>query len=48
MWIQTAVKLPHDLGVCQKTAGNSVGDFYAGGVRKSTDILDSDGNKITD
>ncbi len=28
MWIRTAIKLPHDLGVCQKTVtlGNSAGD----------------------
>ncbi len=29
-----------------KTVGNSAGDFYEGGERK-TDILDSDGIKIT-
>ncbi len=28
-----AIKLPHDLGVCQKTVGNSAGDFYGGGER---------------
>ncbi len=46
MWIRTAIKLPHDLGVCQKTVGNSAGDF-TGVVREKTDILDSDGIKIT-
>ncbi len=35
MWIRTAIKLPHDLGVCQKTVGNSAGDFYGGGERKT-------------
>ncbi len=28
-----AMKLPHDLGVYQKTVGNSPGDFYRGGER---------------
>ncbi len=28
MWIRMAIKLPHDLGVCQKTVGNLAGDFY--------------------
>ncbi len=46
MWIRTAIKLAHDLGVCQKTVGNSAGDFYGGGERKTPDILDSDGIKI--
>ncbi len=36
-----------DLAVCQKTVGNLAGDFYEGGERKNTDILDSDGIKIT-
>ncbi len=44
MWIRMAIKLPHDLGVCQKTVGNSAGDFHGGGGEKNTDILDSDGN----
>ncbi len=44
MWIRTAIKLPHDLCVCQKTVGNSARDFHGGGERKNTDILDSDGN----
>ncbi len=35
MWIRTAIKLPHDLGVCQKTVGNSAGDFHGGGERKT-------------
>ncbi len=35
MWIRTAIKLPHDLGVCQKTVGNSARDFYRGGERKT-------------
>lgn len=35
MWIQMAVKLPRDIGVCQKTAGNLPGDFYAGCGRKT-------------
>ncbi len=34
MWIRTAIKLPHDLGVCQKTEGNSAGDFHGGDERK--------------
>ncbi len=34
MWIRTEIKLPHDLGVCQKTVGNSAGDFHGGGVRE--------------
>ncbi len=29
------IKLPHDLGVCQKTVGNSAGDFHGGGERKT-------------
>ncbi len=35
MWIRTAIKLPHDLGFGQKTVGNSAGDFYRGGERKT-------------
>ncbi len=35
MWIRTAIKLPHDLGVCQKTVGNSAGDFHGGAERKT-------------
>ncbi len=35
MWIRMAIKLPHDLGVCQKTVGNSAGDFHGGGERKT-------------
>ncbi len=35
MWIRTEIKLPHDLGVCQKTVGNSAGDFHGGGERKT-------------
>ncbi len=35
MWIRTAIKLPHNLGVCQKTVGNSARDFYGGGERKT-------------
>ncbi len=35
MWIRTAIKLPHDLSVCQKTEGNSAGDFHGGGERKT-------------
>ncbi len=35
MWIRTAIKLPHDLGVCQKTEGNSAGDFHGGDERKT-------------
>ncbi len=35
MWIRTAIKLPHDLGVCQKTVGNSAEDFHGGGERKT-------------
>ncbi len=35
MWIRMAIKLPHDLGVCQKTVGNSAGDFYGGDERKT-------------
>ncbi len=31
--IRTAIKLPHNLGVCQKTVGNSAGDFHGGGER---------------
>ncbi len=34
-WIQTAIKLQHDPGVCQKTEGNCAGDFFAGGERKN-------------
>ncbi len=34
-WIQTAIKLQHDPGVCQKTEGNSAGDYYAGHERKN-------------
>ncbi len=33
LWIRMAIKLPHDLGVCQKTVGNSAEDFYGGGER---------------
>lgn len=38
----TAVKSPHDIGICQKAVGNSVGsllcsagDFHAGSERKT-------------
>ncbi len=34
MWIWTAIKLPHDLGVCQKTVSYLAGDFYGGDERK--------------
>ncbi len=45
MWIHTAIKLPHNLGVCQKTEGNLAANFYA--VEKNPDILNLDSNKIT-
>ncbi len=35
MWIRMTIKLPHNLGVCQKTVGNSAGNFYMGGERKT-------------
>ncbi len=35
MWIRTAIKLPQDLGVSQKTLGNLARDFYGGGERKA-------------
>ncbi len=35
MWIQMAIKLPQNLGVCQKTVGNLARDFYADGGRKT-------------
>ncbi len=35
MWIQMAIKLPHNLGVCQKTVCNLAGGFYRVGERKT-------------
>ena len=32
----------------KKTVGNLARDFFAGWVRKNIDIMDLDGNKITD
>lgn len=46
MWIRAAIKLPRPWCL-SKTVGNSAGDFSDGGVRKNTDILDSDSNKIS-
>ncbi len=48
MWIRTAIKLPHDPDVCQKTVGDLAGDFLRGWWEKNTDFLDSGGNEITD
>jgi len=33
LWIRTAIKLPHDLGVCHKTVIHS--DFFMGGGMKN-------------
>ncbi len=35
MLIWTAIKLPHELGVCQKTVGHWARDYYRGGERKT-------------
>ncbi len=42
------IQLPHNLGVCQKTVGNSAGNFYLGDEKTKNSILDSDANKMTD
>ncbi len=39
MWIRTVIKLSHDLGVCQKTVGNSAREFYRGWWETNTKLL---------
>lgn len=46
-WILTAVKLPHDISVCQKKQVIWLGIFKQA-VGEKHDFLDSDNNEITD